>query len=750
MLFGVQSNIRAMLAELGIGSLLFAAIFIPAITQAKTTLVSDATLNSRTLNQQTNPDIARSYSQLPLSFIRNDGQVDKQVKFYERGAGHTTFFTEKGVTLALSKALPKDDATSKQAISQNLESDKALAEHVTSMVTLTPLGANKHPGIVAESMLPGKVNYFQGRDKKSWHGNIPTYQAVRYQEIYPGIDLRFYGNNQQLEYDFIVDPDADPDCIALAYEGIEKLSVNKDGELVVHLKDGELIQKRPVIYQDIDGKRKFVDGLFQVQVPQNGESWSYRFELAAYDKTQALIIDPILSYSSYLGGSNHDYGYDVAVNAAGESFIVGTTLSLDFPTINAYQSVAAADYYDVFITRLNAAGSGLIYSTYLGGSSDDVGYSIAIDISDNAYITGRTSSDDFPVQAGIQISKSLDYDAAFVTKLDPTGTNLLYSSYVGGSKDDTAQDIAVDISGNIYITGNTRSHDFPTVNPLYTSVDTGNNKDAFVTKLNASGSAYIYSTYIGGDHEDRATGIAVDGSGNAYVTGWTESANFPVTVSAYSSTNNAGYKSVFMTKIDGGGSQLLYSTYLSGTGDDIANGIAVDGFENAYVVGATRSHDFPTVNPLYTAVDTGNNNDVFISRIDTLASGISSLVYSTYLGGDNRDAGYAIAVNSAGDAFVTGMTQSLNFPVTGLPFQSTNGGDQDAFVANINAAGTSLLYSSYLGGGCEDEGRGIAVDAAGSVYITGLTHSPNFPTASPYQAATGSANFIDAFITKVQ
>ena len=426
------------------------------------------------------------------------------------------------------------------------------------------------------------------------------------------------------------------------------------------------------------------------------------------------------------------------------------TLSLDFPTVNAYQATTSADYSDVFITRLNAAGNALIYSTYLGGSDNDEAYAIAVDSSNNAYITGRTSSSDFPLQGAIQSIKTAEYDDAFVAKLDPTGTTLLYSSYLGGTRDDMAQDIAVDGAGNMYIAGNTRSHDFPTQNPLYTSVDTGNNKDAFVLKLNASGSAYIYSTYLGGDSEDRSTGIAVDGSGNAYVTGWTESANFPTTASAYSTTHVSEYKSVYITKIDAAGTQLLYSTYLSGTNDDIGYGIAVDSLENAYIVGATRSHDFPTVNPLYTAADTGNNNDAFVSKIDTLSSGISSLVYSTYLGGDNRDAGFAIAVNSTGDAFVTGVTRSLNFPALGTPFQGTSGGDIDAFIVNISSDGSQLLYSSYLGGGCEDEGRGIAVDAAGNAYITGYTHSPDFPTASPYQAALGSSGYIDAFIVKVQ
>jgi len=676
-----------------------------------------------------------SYGQLPLAFIRNDGQLDSAVQYYERGAGQAIYFSADGITLALARTVESDDRVATSAVES---------------VRLRPVAANPAPSLIAENHLPGYVNYFHGRDSAAWHTRIPMFASVSYQQIYPGIDLRFHGDNKQLEYDFVVAPGAKPEDIVMAYEGVERLTIDDNGDLIVKLTNGELVQKAPYIYQLIEGKRVEVAGAFRLINNTDNKSSAYRFELAAYDHSLPLIIDPVLSYSSFLGGSNHDLGYDVAVNAAGEAYVVGVTLSLDFPVVNAYQATTTADYSDVFITRLNAAGNALIYSTYLGGSDGDEGYAIAVDSSNNAYVTGRTSSSDFPLQGAIQSIKTPEYDDAFVAKLDPTGTMLLYSTYLGGNRDDMAQDIAVDSTGNMYIAGNTRSHDFPTQNPLYTSADTGNNKDAFVVKLNASGSAYIYSTYLGGDSEDRCTGIAVDGSGNAYVTGWTESANFPTTASAYSTTHVSEYKSVYVTKIDAAGTQLLYSTYLSGLNDDIGYGIAVDSLENAYVVGATRSHDFPTVNPLYTAADTGNNNDAFVSKIDTLSSGISSLVYSTYLGGDNRDAGFAIAVNSAGDAFVTGVTRSLNFPAIGTPFQSTNGGDHDAFIANISSDGSQLLYSSYLGGSNADEGRGIAVDTAGNAYITGYTHSPDFPTASPYQAALGSSGYTDAFITKVQ
>ena len=690
---------------------------------------------------------SNAYGKLPLSFIKNAGQLDNRVKYFERGSGHATYFTSEGVALALFKSSPQLNPVDQPGTIAGID----LISNIPTVVMLKPVGGNQAANIIAESKLPGQINYFLGTSKDNWHVNTPTFQAIRYEGVYAGVDLLFYGNNNELEYDFIVAPQADPRQIEMAYEGVKGLTVNTQGELVVALDDGELIQKRPIIFQESDGKRQYIEGKFRVNNPvQSDDTWTYSFDLAAYDPTRPLIIDPILSYSTYLGGSNHDHGNDIAVNAAGEAFIVGNTLSLDYPVLNAYQSVGTIDYFDVFVTKFNAQGNALVYSTFIGGSNHDFGLGIAVDSNNNAYVTGWTGSDDFPMQGAIQSNMLADHDAGFVFKLNATGSALFYSTYLGGSRDDHASDIAVDSVGNAYVVGNTQSLDFPTVNPLYTVAATGNNKDAFVTKINAGGTAYIYSTYLGGDNADYANGVAVDTSGNAYITGATESDTFPTTASAYMATHAVSFSSAYLSKISANGTQLMYSTYLCGTNDDIGNAVGVDAFENAYVVGMTRSEDFPTVNPLYTSIMTGNNDDVFISRVDTLASGASSLVYSTYLGGDNHDAAFGVAVTFAGDAYITGETRSLNFPVTGSPFQAVSGGDRDGFIAKLNPAGTSLVYASYIGGSNEDMARGIGVDGSGNSYVVGQTRSIDFPTVLPYQALPGSLDFIDTFVLKAQ
>lgn len=671
--------------------------------------------------------LAPTYGNLPLLFIANEGQMDSKVKYYEQGYGNAIYFTEKGVHFVLRQAGKK----------QQQEFD------------LHFLGAHENATVAGRSPQKGKVNYFIGRDPGQWVSGIGTFGEVIYQDKYPGVAMKFYVHDQALEYDIIVDPGANTEQVAFAYEGIDGLRVTSGGDLEIRLGDGAILQKKPLLYQKIDGRRVEVSGHFKLLGKRGtGKQDAYGFEVGAYDRSYPLIIDPILSYSTYLGGSSHDEGAAIAVDGAGNAYITGVTRSMNYPVAAAYQPSGTANYKDIIITKINASGTGMVYSTYLGGSNNDQGMAIAVDTVGNAYIAGRTRSNDFPMMGAIQTTFSLNYDNGFVTKLDATGGALLYSTYLGGSKDDVANGIAVDSLGNMYIAGNTRSHDFPTVNPLYTSADTGNNKDAFVAKLNASGSAFVYSTYLGGDNTDKANAISVDSAGNAYVTGSTESPNFPVTPSAYGGVFTIAFSCAFVTKLDAAGSQILYSTYLGGKNDDIGYGIAVDGNENAYITGMTRSPDFPTVNPLYTAVDTGNSQDAFVARINTLSSGTASLVYSTYLGGQNRDVGKAIAVTSVGDAYVTGYTRSSDFPVIGTALQSTIAGQEDVFITKLTALGTSLVYSTYLGGTDEDIGAGLALDVAGNAYLTGETRSTDFPLMAPLQAANGG--YRDVFVVKVQ
>jgi len=667
--------------------------------------------------------VVEAYGRLPLYFIQNDGQLDKKVKFYEKASNSAMYLTEEGVYVSLVKQDGKKDTKTE-----------------AKLIKLSFLGGNPNPEIVAEGRLEGKVNYFIGNDPKEWKRDIPTYSSVLYKEVYEGIDIRFYGNQRQLEYDVIVKPGADPSKVKIVYEGIEGLRLKDNGEMEVVVKNSKgeesiaLIQHKPIVYQEIDGKRKELDGGFLI-LKNDKDKAVYAFNVPDYDKTRPLIIDPVLVYSTYLGGSGNDWGYGIAVDSSGNAYVIGATDSTDFPTQNAFQRTYGGGIFDVFVTKLNSSGS-LVYSTYLGGSGYDWGYGIAVDSSGNAYVTGLTFSTDFPTQNAFQRRFGGANDV-FVTKLNSSGS-LVYSTYLGGSDMDWGCGIAVDSSGNAYVTGWTWSADFPTQNAFQRRF--GGANDAFVTKLNSSGSL-VYSTYLGGSRPDWGYGIAVDSSGNAYVTGRTLSTDFPTRNAFQRTFGGGGDFDAFVTKLNPSGS-LVYSTYLGGSGGDRGHGIAVDSSGNAYVTGETYSTDFPTKNAFQRTF--GGEWDAFVTKLNPSGS----LVYSTYLGGSGDDEGYGIAVDSSGNAYVTGLTDSTDFPTTQNAFQRTFIGD--AFVTKLNPSG-SLVYSTYLGGSGMDWGRGIAVDSSGNAYVTGETYSPDFPTKNAFQRTYGYGGGIwDVFVTKLK
>jgi hypothetical protein len=440
----------------------------------------------------------------------------------------------------------------------------------------------------------------------------------------------------------------------------------------------------------------------------------------------------------------------IAVDGAGNAYVTGQTPSTDFPTTNPLQmSNGGGGFFgDAFVTKINAAGTGRLYSTYLGGSSDDIGGRIAVDGAGNAYVTGSTNSTNFPTTNPLQASNGGGKDT-FVTKINAAGLALVYSTYLGGSGDDAGAGIAVDGAGNAYVTGYTNSTNFPTANPLQASNGGGINGDAFVTKINAAGSALVYSTYLGGSGNDSCASIAVDGSGNAYVTGTTSSPNFPTT-NPLQASYGGGLQDAFVTKINATGSAVVYSTYLGGGGQDSGTSIAVDSVGNAYVTGLTLSLNFPTANPLQASIASGLTPDAFVTKINAAGS---ALVYSTFLGGSGFDAGYAIAVDGSGNAYVAGYTESINlhpftpFPIINPIQASFGGGNSDAFVTKINAAGSAFVYSTYLGGSGNDGGYAIAVDGSGNAHVTGYTNSTNFPTANPIQASNPGG--FDAFVLSI-
>jgi hypothetical protein len=702
---------------------------------------------------KTQARVLEGYGKLPLSFEANHGQADGQVKFLSRTGGYTLFLTADEAVLALrgsaaKRAAPKGASgfggamvSLKRYPDTNPNPDTnphpATPHSMTGGVLRMKLrNANPAAKVSGLDELAGTSNYFIGNDPAKWRTNVPTYAKVKYEGIYSGIDLVYYGNQRRLEYDFIVAPGGDPRRIAFDIRGAKRIRQDVQGDLVFKMGEDEIRWRKPVAYQGKDGARQLVAARYAIK-----DTNRVGFELAKYDANRPLYIDPLI-YSTYLGGSGNDNGNSIAVDSAGNVYITGSTNSTNFPTVNPLQPTNAGGSNDAFVAKINPSGSALVYSTYLGGSGNDQGTGIAVDGAGNAYVTGYTTSTNFPTMNPFQPANGGSADA-FVAELNPTGSALVYSTYLGGGGSDGGFSIAVDSLGNAYVAGSAGAH-FPLVGQPFQGVF-GGILDAFVAKLNPSGSGMAYSTYLGGSGEDFATGIAVDSAGNAYVTGLTgspsNSKHFP-TKNPLQPYFGGGFYDAFVAKVNPTGSALVYSTFLGGSGNDQGSGIAVDSAGDAYVTGFTGSTNFPAVNPLQ-AANAGGTYDAFVAKINPSGS---ALVYSTYLGGSDYDKGLGIAADSAGNAYVIGQTYSTDFP-TKNPLQAANGGLFDAFVAKFNPSGSSLVYSTYLGGAGYDYGQSITVDSTGSAYVTGDTNSGDFPTKNPLQPANGGS--YDAFVAKI-
>ncbi|MFH1374826.1 MAG: SBBP repeat-containing protein [bacterium] len=720
----------------GLSRIAFTGLLVTLITVSVGLAGSD--------NSTTNATVMKGLSSMPLAFTENQGQWDEKVLFRANAGGATMWFSRDGAYYQFTRHIPTSNYSS--VIASDLRNRGNLPHSLnvtlsgvegrpnqpdsleTIMIKANFVGSNPNPHMVGENMLEYKCNYFLGNDPAKWRTDVPNYSAILYEGVYPGIDLKYYGNGKQMEYDFIVSPGSDPSQIMVRYEGAKSLSVDAAGRLVVETDWGEVIEQRPVVYQVSGGDHVSLVGEYVLKGDR-----TFGFELGSgYDRNLPVVIDPVLEYSTYLGGGDTDYGYGIAADASGAAYVTGVTKSSDFPTENPYQTDQLGS--DVFVTKLSSSGNSLVYSTYLGGSDGDHGRGITVDASGAVYVTGSTGSTDFPTENPYQTDQGKS--DVFVTKLGSSGNSLVYSTYLGGSDTDNGSNIAVDASGAAYVTGRTESTNFPTENPFQTNLR--GYSDAFVTKLSSSGNNLVYSTYLGGSIDERGYGIAVDASGAAYVTGEVKwSTSFP-TENPYQA-NLLGHTDAFVTKLSNSGSSLVYSTYLGGSNGDLGYGIAVDASGAAYVTGKTLSPDFPTENP-YQSPPGDFNPDAFVTK---LSSSGSSLVYSTYFGGSSVDEGHGIAVDASGVAYVTGTTLSTDFP-TENPFQ-TYQGHFDVFVTKLGSAGSSLVYSTYLGGSNSDLGYGIAVDASGAAYVTGQTYSTDFPTENPYQT---DQNSYDAFIAK--
>ncbi|HMV47755.1 MAG TPA: SBBP repeat-containing protein [Blastocatellia bacterium] len=671
-------------------------------------------------------------NQLPLSFEANRGQTDKAVQFISRGADYTLYLAASEARLE-----PRDKNNPRSSLSLQLA------------------GASSESGFEGEQPLPAHSNYFIGNDSRNWQTDVPHYARVRRRNVYPGIDLVFYGNRQRLEYDFILAPQADPGRIRLAFPGNARFELDGEGNLLIGSDtstDDRIRLRKPEIYQETGGQRRMIEGGYKIQ-----EAQSVSFELGAYDSALPLVIDPVVEYSTYLGGSGTDIGYGIAVDSQGAIYLTGQTSSLDFPIKNGFRT-AREGATDAFVLKLNKQG--LVFSTFIGGRNPgDRGSSIAVDKAGNVYFTGETNSGNFPI-ANAAFPVFRGNGDVFVAKFNIDGNVLLYSTFLGGTLPDEAFGIAVDSFDNAYVTGRTASANFPMKNPIQPTLR--GQRDAYVAKFDPDG-VFLYSTYLGGEvapggspDDEAGTGIALDNLQNIYITGFTSSPSFP-TLNGYQNTF-AGVEDAFLAKINSTGSALVYSTYLGGERAEEASALAVDALGNAYVTGYTFSIDFPTTAGVLQRLY-GGNVDAFVAKFNATGS---ALLYSTFLGGngaentglvlDNLPVG-SIAVDSLGYAYVTGKTESENFPMV-RPLQSSLRGDSDAFIAKIDPAGASLVYSTFWGSsfvgnnGYDERGLDLTLDRAGAVYITGQVLKNDLMTVTPAQMNFGGG-LSDAFITKI-
>ncbi len=701
--------------------------------------------------------LPNNYGKLPLSFEPNHGQAPPEAKFIAHGPGYTMLLTADEAVLLL-----RSKAGAKLLSSLLPEGEPETSAEKTTTLRMKLRGANRAAGVAGDDELPGKVDYFIGNDPTKWRTNISTYGKVNIHGIYPGVDLVYYGNQQQLEYDFVVAPGADPNKIRLDVQGARNLRIDEKGDLLLRTSGGEIRLQKPTMYQykwavddddprfEREAAKRYVDGHFKIR----GKN-EIVFVAGNYDHSKALTIDPPLVYSTYLGGSANDVGVGIAVDGAGNTYVTGGTLSTDFP---------------------KTSGAGTWQSGYGG--------------------TGPNCSDTTTLACG----------DAFVTEINPSGTGLVFSAYLGGSDSDFGTAIAVDGNGNVFVAGSTQSANFPTLSPFqsYGGGSCHNATrpcaDAFVTEINPGGASLVFSTFLGGSNDDYAFGLAVDSSDNVFVAGTTYSTNFPTTSNAVSqvldnvdgatvtnctSTTGApkNCSDAFVAELSfSDGLSLVYGTYLGGSNSDLGYGIALDSSDNIYVVGATNSSTFPGVTSSSLQPTFGGGSgpncvskficgDGFVTELAPLTGdGNTPIVFSTYLGGSGDDAATAVALDIYADVFIAGVTDSADFPTTFGSLQSTFGGGStscanrlftcgDAFMTWFSAGGTGLYYSSYLGGSGDDGVfKGAGVDLAGNAYVAGTTNSANFPTTSPVQSTYGGGSAScdasnvpcgDGFVTEV-
>ncbi|HWY59722.1 MAG TPA: SBBP repeat-containing protein [Terriglobales bacterium] len=704
--------------------------------------------------------VQTSYGNLPLTFEANQGQTSSEIKFLSRGKGYTAFLTSGGIVLALRPSQPLPTQPMSEAAAPNVAASSKSRAPVGATVQFKLLGAAQNPAVIGEDPLPGRVNYFIGRDPANWHTNVPTYARVRYRNVYPGIDLVYYGNHRRLEYDFAIAPGADPSQIRFEITGASQIELDAEGNLVLRTGSGELHFQSPAIYQESQGLRAAVAGSYVMK-----DATHIAFQVAGYDPTKPLVIDPVLVYSTYLGGTGDDQLSGIAVDSAGSVYLAGYTDSTDFPLARLGTLPAGANH--VFVAKLDATGSNLVYADYIGGNSQDYGYALVLDSARDVYVTGSTASSDFPLVNPYQATYPGSFNG-FLSKLSADGSSLLYSTYLGGNGSDLPAGIVIDSLGSVLVAGNTTSTNFPMVAAYQPTVSPNQGgvlgNYGFLSKFTPDGSSLVYSTYLGGSSNvalncggtpcwpspySAIAGVAIDSNGNAYATGNTNTYNFPTTRGAYLATDstlqNRGVG--FVSKFDGSGN-LDYSTYFYASSGILTNvnAITVDGPGSAYITGSALSDGtFPLTST--SICDPGVYgwacSYAFVTKFDPTGA---TLLYSTFLGPNNYASPAAIALDANNDAYVLASTSSSSFGTVNGIEAYTSG--SDLLLVEIDPVAGSELFATYLGASAEDFPSGIAVDVSGNIYVGGSTNSPDFPvTQGAFQKALGGGTH--AFVLKI-
>lgn len=689
-----------------VGSIFIAALVSPVLASGKTFAEK--------------PAIVPGYGKTPLYFIPNQGQVDRQVRYHVSIPNFGLWLTDRGMVFDTGSIGGRD------------------------VSLLVFIGASADPSVEPVEQTLHRVNFFRGSDKSKWRSNIPTSRAIRYKNLYPGIQLKIYSKEQQLEYDWIVEPGADPAIIKWKYSGTQSSCIDGNGDIRIKVGKGYLVHKAPVSFQVIDGRKRAVKSAFKKFADD-----TFGFTVDSYDKNVRLIIDPVvLAYSTYLGGSDGASATSIVVDGSGCAYVTGNTTAPDFPLVNPLPDSQHKGGIDGFICKFSADGSQLLYSTYLGGSGYDYFVDIAVDSAGSAYVTGNTFSTDFPVKNAFQAAPSDDYNyngECFLARLSPDGGHLIYSTYLGGTEWDDAAGLVVDESGSAIVAGYTYSQDFPLKNPMKESINKYN-RDGFITKFSPMGDRLMFSTFFGGDSSDIIADIALCAGDFLYITGDTSSHNFPLVnpLQGFS-----GYQDCFVSKLTSDGNELVFSTYLGGSGVEYSCGITADDEGYFYVTGSTDSINFPLENAFQDRLKSDGpivENDCFVTKYAPDGSG---MIYSTYLGGSGWDFPQSIAVDFGGSAVVAGHSASHDFPVMHALKAAPGNIYEDAFITRFSSHGKSLDYSTLMGGGNYEQCLGVALDSLGNIYMAGHTASPDYPVLNAFQGEKPALYNHSAFVTKI-